>query len=414
MEEIALLKEKIKKLEEELKLQAWGLAKSNEAIKSLYKELEKKNKELQKLDELKSEFLNTVSHELRTPLTTIREVISQFLDGILGEINPKQREFLLICLEDVDRLKRIIDNLLDISKLEAKRVKLLRENIDIVNLAKTVIANFSAKAVSKNLKLIGNFPKEAIAYIDRDKIMQVFTNLVGNAIKFTKEGYIEIKVIDRDNFVECSVIDTGIGIAKDNLSKVFDKFQQFGKVVGGSEKGTGLGLSISKGIIDLHGGKIWVESTLGKGTKFTFTIPKYNEKEIYREHITKALEEAIVNKTFFSVIIICDKNYKEKIERLGLEQFNSILKNFSNLINQLIRKSTDNVFIFNQKIFITLFDADKNVASNFMQRIRNSLINYIYKELKSEVFDISFEIISYPEDKPTKEEFLDRLKILVD
>ena len=271
------VKEKLRKAEEELDIQGWGLAKTNEAIKVLYKELEKKNKELQKLGDLKSEFINTVSHELRTPLTTVREVVSQILEGILGSTTPQQREFLSICLEDVDRLKRIIDNLLDISRFEAGEVKLKREEVDIVTLAKGVIATFSPKAKSMNIEIREDFPQQkAIGYVDKDEIIQVFTNLVGNALKFCDKGYIQISIIDKPEHVECYVSDTGRGISEDDLPKVFSKFQQFNRIDGPGEKGTGLGLSISKSIIELHNGKIWVESKLNEGTKFTFTLPKYN------------------------------------------------------------------------------------------------------------------------------------------
>lgn len=270
----------LKTAKEELEVQTWGLTKTNEAIKVLYKELEKKNQELQKLDQLKSDFVNAVSHELRTPLTTIREVISQVLDGILGATTSEQREFLSICLEDVDRLKRIIDDLLDISKLEAGKVQLNKEEVDIVSLAKAVIATFYPKAKLKNLEIREKFPDEkALAYVDKDSIIQVFTNLIGNAFKFTEKGSIEISVTDNPEYVECCVADTGRGISEDDLPKVFSKFQQFNRMDGPGEKGTGLGLSISKSIIDLHRGKMWVESKLNQGTKFIFTLPKQNIKE---------------------------------------------------------------------------------------------------------------------------------------
>jgi len=264
---------------EELEVQKWGLTKTNEAIKVLYKELEKKNQELKQLDDLKSEFINTVSHELRTPLTTIREVVSQILEGILGPTTPDQKEFLAICLQDVDRLKRIIDNLLDISKLEAGKVELKREEIDIVALAKGVIAIFSPKAASLNLELKGDFPSEkAIAYADKDSIIQVFTNLIGNAFKFCEKGYIQIGVADKPEQVECYVYDTGRGVSQDDLPKAFGKFQQFNRMDGPGEKGTGLGLSISKNIVELHNGKIWVESQLNAWTRFIFTLPKHNQE----------------------------------------------------------------------------------------------------------------------------------------
>jgi len=264
----------LKKARDELEAESWGLVKTNEAIKVLYRELDKKNKQLQTLDQLKTNFINTASHELRTPLTVIRESISQILDGIHGRISSRQREFLSICLEDVDRLKRIVDDLLDISKIEAGEFKLKKENTDIIELVKRVIVYFSPKAKGLNLELRVNFCSEALLVcIDRDSMIRVFYNLIGNALKFTAKGYIEISVTQSPEWVECSVIDTGKGIFEDDLLMVFGKFQQFSNAGVSAEKGTGLGLNISKSIVELHGGRIWVESTLKVGSKFTFTLP---------------------------------------------------------------------------------------------------------------------------------------------
>jgi signal transduction histidine kinase len=273
--EVQLLTLELKKAKDELDTQSWGLKKTNEAIKVLYKELEKQNKELQKLDQMKSDFVYAVSHELRTPLTTIREAVSQMLDGILGPINEDQRDFMNICLEDIDRLKRIIDNLLDIARFEAAKVKLEVGPTDIVAVAGSVLNSFKAKAKNTGIALEADLPeKKIIITADKDRITQVFTNLVGNSFKFTQKGTIKISVKEKENCVECYVEDTGKGFLKENLPKIFGKFQQFNRIDGPGEKGTGLGLSISRSIIDLHKGEIWVESEYQKGAKFIFTLPK--------------------------------------------------------------------------------------------------------------------------------------------
>ncbi len=227
------------------------------------------------IDKAKSEFVSVISHELRTPLTSIREGISQVLEGLFGELNTDQKEFLSIALQDTDRLKEIIDALLDISKIEAGKVQLSRQLSDIVGLARQVIFVFSSKAKEKSLTIkLNNSDAEVNAWVDKEKIIQVFSNLLDNAIKFTDVGFIEISVIDRENEVECSVSDTGKGISPDDLSKVFGKFQQFSRTTGAGKKGTGLGLAITKGIVELHRGKIGVDSKLNQGTKFIFTLPK--------------------------------------------------------------------------------------------------------------------------------------------
>jgi signal transduction histidine kinase len=263
------------KSREELEIHKWGLAKTNETIKFFYREIDQKNKELQKLDKLKTDFINTASHELRTPLTVIKEGISQILDGIHGQISPGQKKFLTICFKNIDRLRHLVDEMLDIAKIEAGKLELKKEWIDLVDLVKEVNALFRLKVENNGLELKDNFcsPK-AMAYVDKNSIIRVFNNLIGNAIKFTDKGYIEILVRDNPDYVECCVIDTGKGISEEDSSRVFGKFEQFGDHQRTKEKGTGLGLNICKKIIELHHGEIWMESVLGKGSKFTFKLPK--------------------------------------------------------------------------------------------------------------------------------------------
>ena len=237
--------------------------------------LEKQKTELKKLDELKSEFVSTVSHELRTPMTIIKESITQLLDGLAEGSVELQKRLLTMALSNVSRLANLINNLLDLSKIEAGKVELHREMTDIINLAREVCYNFEPQVKKKGLELRQVFSKDTIEIsIDREKIIQVFINLIGNSLKFVEKGFVEVSVTEEDHQVVCSIADSGNGISKDDLQKVFNKFQQFGRKDGPGVKGTGLGLSICKGIVDLHQGRIWVESELGQGTKFAFTLPK--------------------------------------------------------------------------------------------------------------------------------------------
>ncbi len=231
--------------------------------------------ERKQLEKLKDEFVGNVSHELRTPLSIIKEAINLILDKLVGEINQKQENVLTTAKDNIDRLTRIINELLDISKIEAGKLQLKKDNVDIVSLIKKTVSSFEGRAKEKGLELKQDFsPAEIPLFIDADKLTEVFINLLGNAVKFTDKGCIEISVKDKGKEVECFVKDTGIGIAQENLPKVFDKFQQFGRVSGPGERGTGLGLSIVKGIIEMHNGNIRVESRFGEGTKFTFVLPK--------------------------------------------------------------------------------------------------------------------------------------------
>ncbi len=253
-----------------------NLQKSEAERKRMLEELEKKNRELLKLDTLKSEFVSVVSHELRTPLSIIKEGVSLVLDGVIGSINPTQTKILITSKNNIDRLARIINSLLDISKIESGRVELKKKTVDLRVLLKNAVALFEAKAKEKGLELKVSLPEEGQLnlFVDEDRIIQVFTNLIGNSLKFTEKGHIDISLVQKDKEVEFTVSDTGIGISAEDLPKLFRKFMQFGRVAVDGEKGTGLGLSIAKGLIELHNGRIWVESESGKGTKFIFTLPK--------------------------------------------------------------------------------------------------------------------------------------------
>jgi PAS domain S-box-containing protein len=244
-------------------------------IREQKEELEKKNVKLREYDQKKSDFVSAVAHELRGPLATIRGGISLVLEGVHGEPNENQIKTLMISKNNIDRLVRIVNNLLDLSKIEAGKIELHREAMDICALAGQVARHNETALQQNGLVLKLELPADPIEILaDADLLTQVFMNLIGNARKFTDAGFVEVGLKDLGNEVECWVKDTGIGIADDNLSKVFDKFQQVGAVDGHRERGTGLGLSISKGIVELHGGRIALESEPGRGTRFYFTLLK--------------------------------------------------------------------------------------------------------------------------------------------
>ncbi len=245
------------------------------------KKAEKAEKELRKLDQLKRDFISTVSHELRTPLAITKEGISLVLDKIPGKINEQQEKILSTARSNIDRLARIIDELLDVSKIEAGKVELKRGLVDLCGLIRKTASSFELNLKEKNLDLKINVPEKQIkAFVDPDKLIQVFINLIGNALKFTDRGSIEISLQEKEKEIECVVADTGLGISEEDLPKVFGRFEQFGRLPGPGEKGTGLGLAINKGIIELHGGKIRVESKLGQGSKFSFILPKFPAEDI--------------------------------------------------------------------------------------------------------------------------------------
>jgi PAS domain S-box-containing protein len=230
--------------------------------------------ELKRAIKLKSDFLSTVSHELRTPLAAIKEGINIVYDQSAGKINKEQKGFLKISKRNVDRLARLINDVLDIQKLESGKMEFSFEKSDINSIIKEVFETMKSHAAKKRLQfklnLDQNIPK---IKIDQDKLIQVVTNLVSNAIKFTEQGSIAINSLLEKNGVKVWVEDTGPGIKKEDIPKLFKNFQQLQTGKGRKTGGTGLGLAISKDIIDKHRGKIWVESELGRGSKFIFLLP---------------------------------------------------------------------------------------------------------------------------------------------
>lgn len=264
----------LKENHEALKKHVENLQKANNAIKLLYKEIDDKNKELIKRDTMRASFISQVSHELRTPLSAIKEGIAIVLDGSTGDINEDQKEFLDTADRNIDRLTRLINDILDLQKLEAGMMKFNIQKNDINETVREIHKTMEALMQSRGLELIIDL-EEDIPEIefDKDRITQVLTNLVNNAEKFTDKGSITIKTCKIENHVRVSVEDTGAGMKKEDIPKVFQRFEQLDTEAKRKVKGTGLGLAICKEIIERHEGKIWVESEYGEGSSFIFTIP---------------------------------------------------------------------------------------------------------------------------------------------
>lgn len=236
------------------------------------------------LDQMKSDFVSKVSHELRTPIVTVLNSLSLLINKTAGSITGEQEKFLAIAQRNLKRLGHLIDDLLDLSKLETSKMEVKFESYSIENVIDEACETLVAWAQSKGIKVEKRF-QQGIPNVslDFDKIIQVLNNIIGNAIKYTPlEGKISVEagIDDKKENVFVSVADTGPGIASKDLEKVFDKFQQVGERVATDITGTGLGLSIAKDIVALHGGEIWAESREDKGAKFTFTLPMNQPQEV--------------------------------------------------------------------------------------------------------------------------------------
>lgn len=229
------------------------------------------------LDRLKDEFISTASHELRTPLTTIRGYLSMIQEGSFGKLSDKLKKGIDVAMFEVKRLYDLVEDLLEVSRIEQGRVLIEKGEIVLNDFIAEICNEMSLKASEKglSLKFINIQPENKIKIeSDRDKLKQVIVNLIGNSIKYTMKGGIEIGIaLETKNFVSIYVKDTGIGISAQDQEKLFSKFFRVASSETAKISGTGLGLWITKKIIELLGGKIYIESIKGQGSKFTVLLP---------------------------------------------------------------------------------------------------------------------------------------------
>lgn len=382
---------------------------------TLYEEIKQTNIKLENLERMKSEFISIVSHELRTPLTAIKNSLGILKGGAAGETTPTMNKFLGLAERNVLRLKGIINDLLDLSKIEAGKMKFSFEKSDIitpVESAKNALENLiKEKNISFELIKEEELPK---VFIDTLRIEQVVTNFLSNAIKFTPEnGNIILSVklqkgnlINRANieqnrdYIVVSVKDSGIGIEEENLEKVFDKFQQIESSLSRKVGGTGLGLPIAKQLVDAHKGCIWVESIVNQGSKFSFAIPVLDDMEILNSELEKQIAVANTNNYTLGLVKIREK-------KIGKNSFiDDLIKNELNII----RKSS------NVKEYFTETQEEKTLYYSIMQMDRFAL-NFVGKKIdgivnsepKYEKCDIVFSKVLYPDDEASIEKLIQKL-----
>jgi len=381
------------------------------------KEIEEKQRETIKM---KLDFISMVSHELRTPLTVIKEGIALVTNGSTGEINEEQEELLNLSKKNVDRLAKFINDVLDFQKLEAGRMKIDARPNDINEIVRDVYETmtFAAKDIRVDL-LLELDDRLPIVGFDHNKITQVLTNLVDNAVKFTEKGNIVIKTSEKDGMIHVSVSDTGCGIKKKDLSRLFGRFEQLS--TGGERKtgGTGLGLAICKGIIERHDGKIWVDSVFGKGSKFTFTLPIYNIKELFRKYINDGIKEASTNNTRMSLVLISIGDFDKLKQKLSHEEITSTLKDMEAILeNDLHRSSgrpnqvTDTVFRFSNEFFIVLTSCGKENVQVVKERLEQKLNDYLAGKNLADKIRLFFGCVTYPDDAATSEELIEKAEEL--
>jgi len=255
------------------------LQEKNEQLKAQREELVRKATELELVSQAKSEFLASMSHELRTPLSAVIGFSELMLDGIPGEINDEQRGCLNDILDSGRRLLSLINDILDLSKVEAGKIELKPQNLDIANIVSDVV-QIIKPVLNKNRQEIEVSVTQGLPEVrgDKNRLEQILLNLLSNASKFTEQGgRMRVHVRRKDDYCQVAVIDTGIGIKKEDQEHVFEAFVQGETLSDRKKEGTGLGLTLTKRFVEAIGGRIWMESEYGKGSTFIFTIPLAGE-----------------------------------------------------------------------------------------------------------------------------------------
>jgi len=253
--------------------------------KRVEQELQEKTKQLAAASQAKSKFLASMSHELRTPLNAVIGFSELMLDGVPGEINDEQRDCLNDILSSGQQLLNLINDVLDLSKIEAGRIELKLENLNLADVIDDVVQTVKPM-LDENRHRIGVNVGKGLPQVHADKrrLKQILLNLLGNAIKFTpSDGKLGIKVTRNGDWCQVSVVDSGIGIKEEDQERVFEVFTQATTLSKEKKEGTGLGLALTKQLVEAIGGRIWVESEYGRGSKFTFTLPLAREGEPYPE-----------------------------------------------------------------------------------------------------------------------------------
>ncbi len=264
--------EEVRRLNEDLERR---IAERTSELAELNRELEHRNQDVERANRMKSEFLARMSHELRTPLNAISGFADLLSEGSPGVLNSKQARFVQHIQNGAQHLLELIKDVLDLSKIEAGRVELSYRDFTVAGALAEVMATTDPLATARKIQIRSDVPGDVAVRADRVRFQQVLYNLLSNALKFTPEGgRVWIDAAAAGGFVRISVADTGIGIAREEHGPIFEEFHQAGPPPEGVAQGTGLGLAITRRLVEQHGGRIWVESEPGKGSRFSFTMPE--------------------------------------------------------------------------------------------------------------------------------------------
>jgi len=334
------------------------------------------------------------------------------LDGIPGELNEKQQRIVQTANNSIDRLSRIINDLLDISKIEAGKIDLNKRIFNLADLLKQIANDFEPRFKQKGLEIRVSLSSDKMdIFADSDRMIQVFTNFIGNALKFTEKGHCEISAKDRGQDFECVIRDTGVGISKEDFPKLFGKFMQFRRASGPGEKGTGLGLSIAKGIIEMHEGSVWAESELNVGTKFTFVIPKKDLKSLPMERLESEIKNAQREGSRMSIVLVSITDFDKLKSSLPRGQSDSILKGIKDVLAKSVRMQRGDAVIKDSgDVIVILKSCDNRAALSIKTRLQDVLSEYSEENKLTEQVRLKFGYATCPDDGSTEEKIISKAK----
>ena len=248
-----------------------GLIVGQLLIRGVIRQLVATNRKLEEFHQMQATFVSNVAHELRAPLTVVKGALDNLADGLHGTVSADQMEPIAMSQREINRLKRLVGDLLDVARIEAGKMRLVREEVNLQECLSAVAKSFDGMLKQRGLSVALEMPPPPVRVTgDQDRLSQVFINLVVNSIKFTKQGGIRLRLLNETDEVQIEVVDTGRGIPEEDLERIFDKFELVGS---DDQEGSGLGLPIAKAIVELHYGRIWAESQLGRGSRFIVRLP---------------------------------------------------------------------------------------------------------------------------------------------
>ncbi|MEN6307622.1 MAG: ATP-binding protein [Anaerohalosphaeraceae bacterium] len=332
-------------------------------------------------DNTKSEFIAAISHELRTPLTSIQNSVSNILAGVTGKINDKTRHYLDVMKNDCHRFADLINDLLDVAKLEAGNLPITQRVISLESLVQNTVHEFMDMALAASVTLDCRIePDICPVYADGKRLRQVLSNLLRNAIHFSPAGQtIHISVHDRGSDIVTEVSDAGEGICPEMQKQLFTKFYQIARQAGPGSKGNGLGLAICKGIIAVHGGSIWVESEEGKGSRFFFSLPKIDPARILKKHLDQIISSARMEQARFGFLLLsfemsqkCDTPLRQAAGKIITDLLGRSRYFLSGELDLALQSGE------NQMVFI-IGDFGRQSIESVQQKIELNLMNYIKK-----------------------------------